>query len=124
MWSTAFDLGLCVPGREADEIEQKINHDLSSLNDWLIANKLNLNIVKSELMMIADTHHWPKTNPLYRWILLSACTKHLRVEIDSRLSWSNHIDKICKKVSSGIGIIKRARPFVNSNILPGYIVTL
>jgi len=41
--------------------------------------------------------------------------KHLAVEIDSRLSWSSHINKMCKKVSSGIGISKRARPFVNLN---------
>ena len=51
-----------------------------------------------------------KTHPVF-------CTKHLGVEIDSRLSWSNHIDKICKKVSSGIGIIEKARLFVNFNTL-------
>ena len=75
-------------------------------------------------MMIADTDLMdPYLRPtLYiggSQLKPVSCTKHLVVEIDSRLSWSNHIDKICKKVSSGIGIIKRARPFVNSNtILP------
>ena len=101
----------CVPGRDAVEIELKVNHDLSSLNDWFIANKLNLNTVNSEFMMIAGSHHL--TDPNLRPTLYVggsqlkpvSCTKHVGAEIESRLSWSNHIDKICKKVSSGIGII-------------------
>ena len=36
----------------------------------------------------------------------------LGVELDERMSWENHIDAICKKVGSGIGIIKRIKPFV------------
>ena len=76
-------------------------------------------------MMIADTDLMdPNLRPtLYiggSQLKPVSCTKHLLMEIDSRLSWSNHTDKICKTVSSGIGIIKRARPFVNSDtsILP------
>ena len=52
----------CVPGRDAVEIELKVKHDLSSLNDWFIANKQNLNIVKSEFMMIAGSHHLTDPN--------------------------------------------------------------
>ena len=41
----------------------------------------------------------------------------LGVELDERMSWENHIDTICKKVASGIGIIKRVKPFVPSETL-------
>ena len=41
----------------------------------------------------------------------SSC-RCLGVEIDERMNWENHIDSICKKVASGIGIIKRTKPFV------------
>ena len=36
----------------------------------------------------------------------------LGVELDERMSWEKHIDSISKKVASGIGIIKRVKPFV------------
>ena len=80
------------------------DHNLSSLNDWFIANKLNVNTVKSEFMMFAGSHHL--TDPNLRPTLYAggsqlkpvSCTQHLGVEIGNRLSWSNHIDKICKKV--------------------------
>ena len=36
----------------------------------------------------------------------------LGVKLDENLSWASHIDMICKKASSGIGAIKRIKPFV------------
>ena len=44
-------------------------------------------------------------------------TKSLGVYIDERLSWSNHIDHIAKKVSSAIGGLKQIRPFVSKDVL-------
>ena len=44
-------------------------------------------------------------------------TKSLGMHIDLHLSWNVHIDNLCKKVASGIGALKRIRPFVNSNTL-------
>ena len=43
--------------------------------------------------------------------------KSLGVHIDENLSWTIHIEKIAKKIASGIGAIKRCRPFVNLTIL-------
>ena len=51
----------------------------------------------------------------------------LGVELDQKLSWENHIDSICKKAGTGIGIMKRVKPFIpyetllnlyNSLVLP------
>ena len=39
------------------------------------------------------------------------------VDLDEKMSWEKHIDSICKKVGSGIGIIKRVKPFVPNEIL-------
>ena len=34
------------------------------------------------------------------------------VHVDENLTWNVHIEKLCKKVASGIGALKRIRPFV------------
>ena len=39
--------------------------------------------------------------------------KSLDMHIDRRLSWSEHIHKISKKISSAIGALKRVRPFIS-----------
>ena len=50
-------------------------------------------------------------------------TKSLGFIIDDNLQWKNHINAICKKISSGIGALKRVRRFIYARILPKkYIV--
>ena len=39
--------------------------------------------------------------------------KSLGVFIGDKLTWKNHVDKISKKISSGIGALKRLKPFVS-----------
>ena len=38
--------------------------------------------------------------------------KCLSVDLDNRLTFDIHIENICKKICSGIGVIKRIKPFV------------
>ena len=42
-------------------------------------------------------------------------TKSLGLTIGNRLSWSNYIKEVCKKVSSAVGALKRIRPFVSQS---------
>ena len=39
-------------------------------------------------------------------------TKSLGIHIDQHLSWTKHVNEIAKIVSSGIGALKRLRPFI------------
>ena len=43
--------------------------------------------------------------------------KSLGVHIDKNLSWNIHIEKLAKKIVSGIGAIKPCRPFVHRTTL-------
>ena len=43
----------------------------------------------------------------------SSRSKSLGLIIDENLSWKAHIHEISKKVSSGVGALKRVRPFVS-----------
>ena len=47
--------------------------------------------------------------------------KSLGIYIDENLTWYSHIDKLCKKIASTTGAIKRVKPFVpQPNILNTY----
>jgi len=43
-------------------------------------------------------------------ITIDKTAKSLGVTIDNKLDWSSHIDKLTKKIASGIGAIKRMGP--------------
>ena len=46
-----------------------------------------------------------------------ACnTRVLGAKIDDELSWNKYIDKVSKKVASGIGAIRKIRDFVETLI--------
>ena len=43
--------------------------------------------------------------------------KSLGIYIDDNLTWHSYIDKLCKKIASAIGVIKRVKPFVPQSTL-------
>ena len=86
-------------------LENRINKDLSGLNDWLKANRLSLNTVKSEYMIINKLKADP--NLLIGNVKLKRVKskKILGVVIDQSLGWNDHIDSVCKKVKKGLGVL-------------------
>ena len=112
------DSHLTYTAANVHEIDQNLNQDLASVSEWLAANRLTLNASKTEFMLIGSRQRirtfdsFPtlviKETPIKR----VDCTKSLGLNIGENLSWSKHIDKISKKIASGIGALKRMRPVV------------
>ena len=106
-----------------NSIQLNLNHDLDNLNKWRISNKLTLNSAKTEFSLIGSRQKLnTSSNPLKLSIDNVAIehvssVKSLGIFIDENLRWQTHIDKLSKKVASGIGAIKRIRPFVRPPIL-------
>lgn len=50
----ADDTSISYAANSAEELQQIINTDLKSLNEWLTANRLSLNITKTEFMAIGS----------------------------------------------------------------------
>ena len=50
----ADDTTLTACGKSLLKIESKINSDLANVNAWLLANKLSLNLVKTEYLLIGS----------------------------------------------------------------------
>ena len=88
------------------------------VHNWLTANKLTLNTTKTEFMLIGSRQrlstltNFPRPEINGAPIDQVANAKSLGVIIDDNLNWSSHIDKLTKKIASGIGAIKRVRHLV------------
>ena len=95
------------------------NSELLNLHYWLKANKLSLNVAKSEFMVIgsrqkrlAESHNEINIKLEDQVIIKVDHAKSLGLIIDNRLSWSNHVNELCKKVTSAIGALRRIRPLI------------
>ena len=109
----ADDTHLTYSNGNIHSIQSSLNEDLLNINGWLTANKLTLNMTKTEFMLIGSRQ---KLNNLPSLPFLninnvpikhSQCSKSLGLLIDENLKWENHVDALSKKISSGIGAIKR-----------------
>ena len=96
------------------DLKSQINSDLKYIDRWLKANKLSLNVAKTEFMIISSRQKLQSLNDYTMNIHIDSVpinqsnqSKSLRFINDENLSWKAHIHEISKKVSSGIGALKR-----------------
>jgi hypothetical protein len=114
----ADDTHLTYADNDIAKIELNLTNDLERIREWLIVNKLTLNMSKTEFMVIGSRQrlHTFDNAPVLTIegapIKQVKSTKSLDLHIDEHLSWSVHVDAISKKIASGIGALKRIRPFV------------
>ena len=96
----------------------EFGQDLEYILNRLRANKLTLNMTKTDFILIGS---WQRLSTLAvsptitiygNQVSQVTTAKSLGVTIDNKLDWSSHIAKPTKKVASGIGAIKRIRHLV------------
>ena len=115
---------ITIPGENSHELQTTMQGELSALNLWLKVNKLSLNVAKTEFMIVGSRqkldavadNHCINLNIEGKIIKRADHAKSLGLYIDKNLSWSKHIEETSKKISSGIGALKRLRPFISQNI--------
>ena len=115
------DTSVSYAANSVNELQNVLNSELKSLHNWLITNRLSLNIAKTEFMTIGsrqkiraiDDEIAIKINE--REINKVDSVKSLGVYIDNHLTWTKHVDKISKKIASAIGALKRIRPYITTN---------
>ena len=94
-------------------LRKKINSDQRDLYLWLCANRLSLNVDKTEFILFRP----PKKTTQKRFTLRlnnttiyeSTKIKYLGVILDPHLSWKSHIYELRKKLSRALGILFRMK---------------
>lgn len=114
----ADDTNITTTGASLQEIAYLANQDLKNVNEWLKANKLNINATKTEHMFIGSDHSLAKIRNI-PYLFLDGkpinrvrVTKSLGVYIDERLSWIDHIDHLSKKICAAISGLRQVKQFV------------
>ncbi len=123
----ADDTAISYSSDKSEELDLVINEELSYIERWLQGNKLSLNVVKTQAMIIGSKPKIKKlknnlsTLPSFKVggeeINLVNETKYLGVMIDNCLTWESHISAVQKKISRAIGLLKYAKNFVQTDTL-------
>ena len=123
----ADDTNLIYADKNLKSLEIVVNTELSKIHNWLIANKLSLNIDKSNYIIfhpyqkrpdyVVDLKIYDIHSKMYVSLERKNNIKYLGILINCNLSWKYHIGYIASKVSRLIGIIAKLRFFVPVNTL-------
>ena len=93
----ADDTNITVSGKSIKEAEVAINADLNNIREWLLSNRLSLNLVKTEYLLIGSRHNINTLEEQPRVFIGDEpikgvqVTKTLGVKIDQFLTWDSHI---------------------------------
>ncbi|CAB4035505.1 RNA-directed DNA polymerase from mobile element jockey-like, partial [Paramuricea clavata] len=118
------DTNLTAAGESINDIEVAMNSDLENLRKWLIANKLSLNVAKTEFLLIGSkpmiksiSNRQPNIIIENKPIKQVYDCKTLGMTVDQHLSWENNTETICKKITSGISALRQIKEFVEKDTL-------
>ena len=105
-----------VSSSELPQIKELMGSDLKHVSTWLVVNKLSLNVLKSEFMIIGPRQRMAS---LEGNVDLSVGgyslkkvqkTKCLGVHTDENLSCSEQVNHISKKVVLNINVLRKIAP--------------
>ena len=97
----ADDTNFLYTGNYISEICKSLSKELDKLSSWFMANKLSLNVSKTNFMVISRKQI--VNNPIVSINSINIervyITKFLGVHIDCQLDWNGHIKSIKNKIA-------------------------
>ena len=120
----ADDTIIYCAGKNPADIVHNLNHDLSSMKQWLDNNKLSLNVNKTKFIMLGTQQRLARIDDDVLNVHINgdviervfSCT-HLGIIIDSNLNWHEHINNLLKKSARSLSMIRRAKSLVPQSAL-------
>ena len=94
---------------------------MKKLSLWLNLNRLALNVDKTNFVNFRSCHKLPNHNVTLlmnkKALQQKDHVKYLGVLVDQHLSWKYQIKSVALKVSRGLGIIAKLKPFSSSTCI-------
>ena len=117
----ADDTNLFHTNKSVKNLNKLVNHDMKQLNNWLSANKISLNVEKTELVIfksrrkvLSDKIKFKLTG---KRLYLSNSVKYLGVRIDKFLHWHDQVNNIAVKLNRANALLLKIRNYVNMKTL-------
>ena len=106
----ADDTNIYCSCKNLNDLELKLNRELKAVAEWMKSNRLALSILKTNFILF----HSKKLKPHRSFspkidgvnIQQVSTVKYPGVTFDSNLTWKNHIDEICLKLSNYRNLLK------------------
>ena len=117
----ADDTNLLYSNKSLKKINKHINHDLKLTVQWLRANRISLNVAKTEIIIFQPKNKKIEKVMNFRLsgqkITPTTHTRYLGVILDQHLLWEQHLKMLKQKLSRANGLLSKIRYFTSPNLL-------
>ena len=108
--------------RSMANASETINNEINKVIDWLIANKLSLNVNKTKFMVFHYYQRILEDTDIPNLMISGSSIERvsefdfLGLTMNEFMSWSSHAKKVSNKISRVLGIMNRMKHFLSSAI--------
>ena len=99
----ADDTNLLIINKSVKRLNKLLNINLKNLTNWFNANKISLNVSKTELIIFKPKRKLPDFNMKIKLngkrLYPTDSVRYLGVTIDSNLNWNSHVNAIATKLN-------------------------
>ena len=114
----ADDTSVILSSNSLEILYKQVNKDLFNLSNWLKANKLSLNVKKTELVIFRSRKlkidNSFKFKAAAKRLAPTKSVKHLGVLLDEHLHWNEQISQVKMKLNHATGILSKLK--YNTNL--------
>ena len=124
----ADDTNLLCLSNSIKKLNKLVNADLKHLVNWLNANKISLNVKKTEMVIFKSKQKKfegdLKIKLCGKRLYPTESVKYLGVKIDTNLSWQYHVNDLSIKLNRANALLFKMRKYVNLKILRSIYFTI
>ena len=122
----ADDTNLFYSDSDVVLLQRNVNIELSKLSVWFRANKLSLNISKSNYILFGHKLYPSVFTVMIDNLILNHVNtaKFLGITVDEKLTWGPHIKQTATKIAKAVGAINRVKNILPQRLLLSLYYTL
>ena len=100
-------------------VETELNLALTKVNIWAQKWLVTFNATKTVYMTFSNSSGKNDLNLALNNVKIEKvnCHKHFGIILNDRLSWTDHIDFVCKKASKKLGLLNKNKNAFSRNVL-------
>ena len=115
----ADDTSIFCSNKDLRVLLETVNMELHGLTNWIHANKLSLNLLKTKYMLFSNRDTLMPGPVIFDNVQIERVisTKFLGIHIDDKLNWKMHTTHLCNLLSRNVGMMNKLKSFLPNSIL-------
>ena len=103
----AEDAAVFASDSDINNVHATVNRELVGVNNWIMANRLSLNVSKTSYMIISNQKNAIDIRIRDSILTKVSTVKFLGVTLDENLTFNDHVKNATTKISKFVGVLRR-----------------